>query len=75
MEPTSEQELKQLLEEGKITEEEYQELLEAIHKQPQPEFIRHSTEGEFPFKTIPWQIWVIVVILSLEGIQNFFRIS
>lgn len=32
MEPTSEQELKQLLEEGRITEEEYQELLEAIRK-------------------------------------------
>jgi len=32
MEPTSEQELKQLLEEGKITEEEYQELLEAIRQ-------------------------------------------
>jgi hypothetical protein len=30
MEPTSEQELKQLLEEGKITEEEYLDLLEAI---------------------------------------------
>jgi hypothetical protein len=32
MEPTSEQELKQLLEEGKITEQEYQELLEAIRQ-------------------------------------------
>ena len=71
MEPTSEQELKQLLDEGEITEEEYQELLEAIHKRPQPKFIRHSIEGEFPFKTIPWQIWVIVVILSLEGIKFF----
>lgn len=32
MEPTSEQELKQLLEEGRITEQEYQELLEAIRQ-------------------------------------------
>ena len=32
MEPTSEQELKELLEEGKITEEEYGELLEAIRQ-------------------------------------------
>lgn len=32
MEPTSEQKLRQLLEEGKITEEEYQELLEAIRQ-------------------------------------------
>ena len=32
MEPTSEQELKQLLDEGKITEEEYQQLKEAMQK-------------------------------------------
>ena len=32
MEPTSEQELKQLLDEGRITEQEYQELLEAIRQ-------------------------------------------
>ncbi len=32
MEPTSEQELKQLLDEGKITEEEYKELLEALRQ-------------------------------------------
>lgn len=33
MEPTSEQELKQLLEEGRITEEEHRELLEAIRQE------------------------------------------
>jgi len=32
MDPTSEQELKQLLEEGRITEEEYKELLEALRQ-------------------------------------------
>jgi hypothetical protein len=32
MEPTSEQELKQLLDEGRITEDEYKELLEAIRQ-------------------------------------------
>jgi ribosomal protein L37E len=32
MEPTSEQELKSLLDESKITQEEYQQLLEAIHQ-------------------------------------------
>ena len=37
MEATSEQELKQLLNEGKITEEEYQELLEAIHQKNKPQ--------------------------------------
>jgi hypothetical protein len=37
MEPTSEQELKQLLEEGKITEDEYHQLLEAIHQKEKPQ--------------------------------------
>ena len=43
MEPTSEQELKQLLEEGKITEEEYQELLEAIR---QKETVQEQVEKQ-----------------------------
>ncbi|MCI0499607.1 MAG: hypothetical protein L0Y36_08005 [Planctomycetales bacterium] len=34
---SSEQELKQLLEEGKITEEEYRQLLEAIHQKDKPQ--------------------------------------
>jgi hypothetical protein len=42
MEPTSEQELKQLLEEGKITEEEYQQLLEAIHPKDKPQDITEN---------------------------------
>ena len=36
MEPSSEQELKQLLEEGKISQEEYQELQEAIQQKETP---------------------------------------
>ncbi len=36
MEPTSEQELKQLLEEGKISEDEYRQLREALHQQDTP---------------------------------------
>lgn len=74
MEPTSEQELKQLLDEGKITEQEYQELLEAIHKRSQSELHQQFSGAEFPFKAIPWQIWVIVILLGLEGISNFFMI-
>ena len=40
MEPTSEQELKQLLDEGRISEEEYQQLKEAM-KQRLPEDDHH----------------------------------
>ncbi|MHC4905554.1 MAG: hypothetical protein ACYTEN_06990 [Planctomycetota bacterium] len=35
MEPTSEQELKQLLDEGRISQEEYQQLKEAMQQQLQ----------------------------------------
>lgn len=71
MEPTSEQELKQLLEEGKITQEEYKELLEAIHKQPQSEFNMNHSKESYPFKSIPWQLWVIIAILAYAGIGDF----
>ena len=71
MEPSSEQELRQLLDEGKITEQEYQELLEAIHKQPQPEINMNNMEDKFPFKSIPWQIWVIISILAFAGFGDF----
>lgn len=43
MEPTSEQELKQLLEEGKITEEDYRQLLEAIHQKDKPQDTAEKT--------------------------------
>ena len=75
---SSEQELKEMLEEGKITEEEYQQLLEAIRKQPKPDFNQETAAIDstdlFPFPTIPWQIYVIIAILALEGISNLLMI-
>jgi hypothetical protein len=78
MEPiTSEQELKSLLEEGKITHDEYQQLLVAMCKQkfrsgedfnPIPKATGFSSEN------VPWQIWSVVGILGLEGIGNLFEI-
>ena len=56
MEATSKQELKQLLEEGKITEEEYQQLLESIRKQPQPDLnqniYQHNATSSFSFHQV-----------------------
>ncbi len=52
MEPTSEQELKQLLEEGRITEEEYQQLNEAMQEKLSKDS-SHSANmsaGEFAFR-------------------------
>lgn len=43
MEPTSEQELKRLLDEGKISKAEYEQLLEAIHSTDQDGVKRHKT--------------------------------
>jgi magnesium-transporting ATPase (P-type) len=53
MEPTSEQELKQLLDEGKITAEEYQELLQAIRKKEESKLIRPKTNQTDNRKIIP----------------------
>lgn len=50
MEPTSEQELKQLLEEGKITEEEYQQLKEAVRGRKPNEDIKLNTMSDGEFK-------------------------
>lgn len=81
---SSEQKLKELLEEGKITEEEYQELLGALSQQEQRlsqdvEGAEGNTEqwqakGSFSFEKVPWQIWVITALLVLEGIGNLFMI-
>ena len=48
MEPTSEQELKQLLEEGRITEEEYRELLEAIRQKETSKLTATETSHSRP---------------------------
>lgn len=74
---SSEQELKQLLEEGKITEEDYRQLLEAIHRQRRPDLNQNANQNttkSFSFHRVPWQIWIIVVLLAWEGITNVFMI-
>ena len=66
MEPTSEQELKQLLDEGRITEEEHKELLEAIR---QKETVQEPIEK--PGKSIhnsadkPGKIALILVLSGI----------
>lgn len=79
MDPTSEQELKQLLEEGKITEEEFRQLLEAMLKQERLQGLNltpnQKNHRDLPsLRNIPWQIWVVVVLLAWEGIGNLFMI-
>ena len=82
---SSEQELKELLEEGKITEEEYQELAKALRQQghrfhPNENNTTIDTQqteswDSFPFESIPWQIWIITGFLGLAGIGNILAIT
>lgn len=79
MELNSEQELKKLLEEGRITDAEYKQLLEAVRKnQPAPS--KEQSQGgrkgprAFSFADVPWQIWIVAVMLTLEGIGDLFTI-
>jgi hypothetical protein len=68
---SSEEELLQLRNDGKISEAEYQELLAAIRKSPAKETTETvRAETFFSLRDVPWQIWVVVVLLALEGIGN-----
>jgi len=72
---SSEEELLQLRNDGKISEAEYQELLAAIRKSPAKETKETVRAGKFiSLKNVPWQIWVVVALLALVGIGNFLYI-
>jgi hypothetical protein len=72
---SSEEELLQLRNEGKISEAEYQDLLAAIRKSP----FRHTSNAvntgtlATP-REVPWQILVVVALLALEGLGNLLSI-
>jgi hypothetical protein len=64
MEPTSEQELKELLDEGRISEEEYRQLLEALH---QKQKLQPSAEEPIQYKP-PNTYGKAALILMIAGI-------
>jgi len=73
MEPTSEQELKELLDDGKISEEEYQQLLEALHKkqaaEPEPSFRQPvSTKSPAKYGKTALILLIAAVLLPFVGI-------
>ncbi|MHC4436412.1 MAG: hypothetical protein ACYS3S_03550 [Planctomycetota bacterium] len=70
---SSEEELLQLRNDGKISEDEYQELLAAIRKSSVKDTVNTATFATI--KDVPWQIWVVVALLALEGIGNLLYIS
>ena len=68
---SSEEELLQLRNEGKISEAEYQELLAAIRKSPAKDTKDTVSTSTFAnIKDVPWQIWVVIALLALEGVGN-----
>ncbi|MBL7214162.1 MAG: SHOCT domain-containing protein [Phycisphaerae bacterium] len=66
MEPTSEQELKQLLEEGKITEEEYHELKHAMTEINKGQST--SQDGTKNISNPPHKLGKFALILTLGGV-------
>lgn len=66
MEPTSEQELKELLDEGKISEDEYRQLLEALHQKSTP--LPPDGGQPKPSKS-PERYGKIALILMIVGIM------
>jgi hypothetical protein len=73
---SSEDELLQLRNDGKVSEDEYQELLAAIRKSPAKDTKEAVSAGKFiNLKDVPWQIWVVVALLALEGVGNLLYIS
>jgi hypothetical protein len=72
---SSEEELLQLRNDGKISEDEYQELLAAIRKSPAKDTKDTVNTAAFiSFQNVPWQIWVVVALLALEGVGNLLNI-
>jgi hypothetical protein len=72
---SSEEELLQLYNEGKISEAEYQDLLATIRKSPVEEANSDvNARKPFALQEVPWQIWVVVALLCLEGVGNLLAI-
>jgi len=73
---SSEEELLQLRNDGKISEAEYQELLTTIRKSPTKDTKETAKAETFiSLQNVPWQIWVVVALLALEGIGNLLYIQ
>ena len=72
---SSEEELLELRNDGRISEAEYQDLLETIKKSPAKS--TKDTENKTAIigrQYVPWQIWIVIAILALEGVGNLLYI-
>jgi hypothetical protein len=72
---SSEEELLKLREEGKVSEAEYQDLLAAMRKSPVEGAGSALNAGKpATLQEVPWQIWVVVAFLAVEGAGNLLTI-
>jgi hypothetical protein len=72
---SSEEELLKLREEGKISEDEYKDLLAAMRKSPVDKSGGAvDTRKAATLQDVPWQIWIVVAVLGLEGVGNLLII-
>ena len=75
--------LRKMLEEEKITQEEYEKLLESIPKEKkiETEDSEESNKSSSSFQSenvrqkIPWQTWCFIIILFLCGIVHFLMVG
>jgi len=95
MDTTSQEQLEELRRNGRITEEEYQRLKEAMRSgasaraqedvQPRQDGQQQTRHDAYPDrhwedkavlqgKRAPWQVWVVIVLLALEGVCNLIAI-
>jgi hypothetical protein len=72
---SSEEELLQLREEGKISEDEYKDLLAAMRKSP-AQSVGSAVDARraATLQDVPWQIWIVIAVLALEGVGNLLII-
>ena len=72
---SSEEELLELRNDGKISEAEYQELLATIRKSPANDITEAVNKTTFiSLQNVPWQIWVVIALLVIEGVGNLLYI-
>ncbi|MHC4424925.1 MAG: hypothetical protein ACYSYV_02385 [Planctomycetota bacterium] len=72
---SSEEELLKLREEGKVSEAEYQDLLAAMRKSPVEDAgSPWNARKPATLQEVPWQIWVVVAFLAVEGAGNLLTI-
>ena len=68
---TAQDKLDQMFNDGRINQQEYERLKRSLMNDREEV---KGTSGETQSAKVPWQIWVVVVLLGLEGLNNLLLI-